>query len=617
MFSSNPMEMPLLLFGDHDSDIAAGLRSRNFLRSPRAVAGSAENEAFSAGGLLSETANSAGQAGLAIRKKLFDLMVCLEQRMSRDPPGKEPGELWSEPLQGAANAIDNPGIPSGYSYLLQFIAHDMVDSVRSMSLAKDQAGLAVTVPAFRNARHRALMLDTLYGDGPDQNPFAYEITNATAALPRTLFRTGQLRAGGSAPEPRIFCPYRDIARSKPPEGAGDAVTEAYVSDARNDSHALVSQLTLLFQLLHNTIMKATPAPVQASGPFDIATENAYRRFTCARFVTSMIYRNIIEHDVLRRILDRDVYAAYSTSQHLPLDDAAQVPAEFFAGAFRFGHAMVRQGYVPNRGVSAPLSFYEALRLSSRRRNAPVTSAWAVDWSLFFESPGSTGPVNFARRIGPCYAGGLMQEGSKTLGQQVEGLSFTDQGLPSRDLLTSAYSGLWSVPALFREISKCLEAKGVGNLLPPFAVWQEPLRQWLKGAGDARLSNDQIERVVADPPLPFFVLFEAAHEVEAQGTPKTVAYDQPPHQFTGQGGARLGRFGSILVADPIFNALRGRPFGIEEKGVSLKKRVTGVCQALLQDPDALNEILFGNDAEAKLDSMADLLTFLKGRDGVFS
>ena len=613
MFSSNPLAMPLLLFGNHDDEVAEGLRPRNFLRPPHADQDPSKNEAFSAGGILSEIANSVGEANLAARKKLFDLMVCIEHRMERDPPHARVGELWTTKLENAADPVDNPSIPSGYTYLLQFIAHDMVDTVRSMSLAKGEAGTIVAAPAFRNARKRSLMLDTLYGDGPDENMQAFETTGSTAALPRTLFRTGDLRLENgnppSPPEQRLFCPFKDLARSHPPEGEAQFLTEAHVTDSRNDSHALISQLTVLFHLLHNTIMDATPKPEPAGAA--VAPENAYRLFTCARFATTLIYRNIIERDVLPRILNKAVCDAYSTNDQLPLDDASDVPAEFFAGAFRFGHAMVRQNYVANRS-SGSLPFFEALRLSSRRNNAPVTKRWAVDWSLFFGNLDAAGPTNPSRRIGPCYAGGLMQEGSKTDGQTVEGLEFTDHGLPSRDLLTSSYSGLWSVPALFAEIGKRLETKQLGGLIPPFSVWADPLRRWLKGAGDSRLTDAQIELIVKDPPLPFFVLFEAAHDLDAQGRPITAAYDLPPHQFVGQGGSKLGRFGSILVADPIFNALHGKPFGIELKGLSLQQQIAGVCQALLEQPDALNDITFSDGAERKLDSMPGLLALLSER-----
>jgi hypothetical protein len=646
VFSPNPLQMPVLLFGDHEDRVEQGLRPRNFLRSPRAIANPQKgetNEAFSAGGILIEIANSTGIANETARTKLFELMALLEERMAGAPSGG--GELWLSPLVVPAqnpaeagqnqmphgNAVDNPSIPSGYTYLLQFIAHDLVDTVRAMSLAKP-GGTPVATPVFRNARKRPLMLDTLYGDGPDENPQPFETTNATNVLPRTLLRTGPIAPArldpveqqDSPPEPRQFCPFVDIARSSAPQKAGELpsppaaegrprpprppLTEAHVADPRNDSHALVSQLTVLFHLLHNTIMEATPLPDGIENPFDMSAENAYRRFTCARLATTLIYRNIVERDVLSRILDKTVYDAYRSSDKLPLDDAADVPAEFFAGAFRFGHAMVRNAYFTNHSFENPAPFSGALRLGSRGKDAPVPKKWAIDWSLFFGSPGPNGHFNFSRRIGPWVSDGLLEEGSKVPGVGIHGFSFSDRGLPSRDLLTSSYSGLWSVPALFKAITKLLNERGLGdlNLLPAYSVWEGPLRRWLKASVPELFTSTQLDQLVSDPPLPFFVQFESAHEVDGQGRPIAAA-EQTPGQFPGQGGRTLGRFGSILVADPIFNALRSKPFGAVRTGASLRDQIGDICQALVGDRGAFDTI-----TAHELNTMPQLLALLKER-----
>jgi hypothetical protein len=619
MFTSNPLLMPLFVFGDHSDRVAQGLRPRNFLRQPLAHQDLSKNEAFSAGGILIEIANTTGDANLNARQKLFALMISLENRMGLRPNlHAEAGELWSDPLEdNAPNAIDNLSIPSGYTYLLQFIAHDMVDTVRSMSLAKNQSGEPVAAPAFRNARHRPLMLDTLYGDGPDENPHAFATTNSDKLLPRTLLRTGPRALGGlPLPEPHQFCPFRDIARSRPPGGEDDVLSEAHVADSRNDSHALISQLTVVFHLLHNEIMKEIPMPDGATIPTDMSAENAYRRFICARDATTLIYRNIVERDVLFRILDRDVYDAYLNSEKPPLDDDGEVPAEFFAGAFRFGHAMVRETYVTNHGEAEALQFSRALEISSRRTQKQLPRTWAIDWSLFFGSPAAGARFNFSRRIGPSLTGSLM-EGSKTQDVAIHGMSFSDRGLPSRDLLTSSYSGLWSVPALFKEINRGLGRNPDGLRLPDFSIWEEPLRRWLKGNGTSVLTAEQIELLVKDPPLPFFVLFEAAHQLDEQGLPITAPYDEPPHQFIGKGGSRLGRFGSILVGDPIFRALRSKPFGVVRAGATLREQIADVCQALLNQRDALDSITLRNGVERKLDTMPELLAFLADREGNFA
>ena len=80
----------------------------------------------------------------------------------------------------------------------------------------------------------------------------------------------------------------------------------------------------------------------------------YRRFVCARIVVTLIYRSIILKDVMARILHPAVFKHYVTDKKALLADALpddgdlnSMPLEFSHGAFRFGHAMVRDSYRVN------------------------------------------------------------------------------------------------------------------------------------------------------------------------------------------------------------------------------------------------------------------------------
>src|SRR5262245_22587638 len=98
---------------------------------------------FRAGGLIDRN-------GTVDRDALHRLLALLAQRI---------GEASAAPEA----SLENAGIPSGYTYLMQFIAHDIVDSV--VSVRRDAGVLR---PSGRNSRASALMLDTLYGAGPDE-----------------------------------------------------------------------------------------------------------------------------------------------------------------------------------------------------------------------------------------------------------------------------------------------------------------------------------------------------------------------------------------------------------------------------------------------------------------
>ena len=85
---------------------------------------------------------------------------------------------------------DNRCIPSGYTYFLQFIAHDMVDSVISFNVHRPDI-----IPGARNGRSEPLRLETLYRNGPDECPQAYEYTSHPAD---TGAHSTQTAAGGEA-----------------------------------------------------------------------------------------------------------------------------------------------------------------------------------------------------------------------------------------------------------------------------------------------------------------------------------------------------------------------------------------------------------------------------------
>ncbi|MFM9848332.1 MAG: peroxidase family protein [Hyphomicrobiaceae bacterium] len=616
----DPLEHPLTIrWGSQDCI--------NFIRAPNPE----EGEAFLAAGLIP----TSGKLDPSRRKAVYHLMAALENRMWQVPDSEQHiqilgaqvvanpalGGLWEDPLESrneeppAMTGWENPLLPSGYTYLLQLVAHDMADTVRSAAIAEEGF-----YPEFRNVRQRALMLDTLYGFGPEESTHAYGLHGHRQHVPRSTLRTGDLRRltptpespeGEPAPppEPRRYCPFQDIARfaGNDQQGGRSSLTEALIADPRNDAHALMSQMTVLFIKLHNAIEGLLP-----DLGLDPTPETAYRRFLCARFVVTLIYRHIVANDLLPRILDPVVHAAYRDNPKLQLHKGP-IASEFFAGAFRFGHAMVRAGYTTN-SVFADQDLAQALNQSTHKNYAalPVSRHWAVDWDFFF---GNRDKVNLSRRIGPFYSHGFMTMGPKALAAET---GIDVRGLPARDFLTSTYTGLWSVPALFKEIKSKLDELQLAHLdlLPDFNVWSDALEKWFGSeAGMSPAGAEVVPRLPMlrhDPPLVFFVLFEAAHDFDRAGRPLPAVPHRNKMLFPGQGGRRLGRFGSILIADAFYSALRNQPFG-PEAGRSMKERIEHVCGSLLGQSakSALNRATLTQDgaAERKLDTMSELLALM--------
>jgi hypothetical protein len=521
----------------------------------------------SAPGMISGFGNFLGTSGGVARFKiegtaprenvarLRELMKRLSRRMSAGVAGVAPG--------------DNLAIPSGYTYLLQFIAHDLV-ATSIPFWALDDASLGV-----RNERTSRLRLDTLYDGGPAFNPSVYA-PDDKADTSRTTLRLGCIEKNSSN---LAACPFRDIARTTAAGASGEqrkGLTEALIADPRNDDHVIISQFTVLFHALHNAIVEMLPT--------DRTLLSAHKRFVCARDATTLIYRNILRKDLLPRILHPAVSQHYDVAlpqfvdSAFAADPSGPLPLEFSHGAFRFGHAMVRDEYqINNLSFSVP----QLMKQTSSRNpdRMPLDASWIVNWSRFF-SVGGNVPGNLSRRLSPTMSPLLMD--SELFGP-------IDQsnwhGLPYRDLMSAALADLWSVAPLIEEIRKKNKALVAKATALKDSAWKPLLEQWLKeGTTASGLDPDDIAALAADPPLPLFVLFEAEMETE---------------------GKSLGVLGSIIVADVLYALLEQQPLAVKA-GFDLKNGLANLSTALYGE----NKLI----AIPDISSMADLIEFVAQQKG---
>jgi Animal haem peroxidase len=466
---------------------------------------------------------------------------------------------WPSHADASLERWENPRIPSGYTYLLQFVAHDLVHSAIPLSVA------GMLGAGTANARRTPLQLETLFGSGPVGSPFVYAL-DAPNDDRRTKLRLGRMRWKDKSVE--AGCPFRDIARAPAENVTGIdrsiaghrvALTEALVADPRNDDHAIMSQLTALFALLHNSLIDLIRRREPATG-HNARLGAAYTRFLCARGALTSIYHNILRKDLMRRVIHPAIYAAYSVPNPDFIDrpgnagrsdDGWQIPIEFSHGAFRFGHAMVRPEYHINDLSTHDLN--NTLEKSSANDpvNMPLDSSWIVRWSRFFEINGSR--PNFSRRIGPYLSDGLGND------QIFPAFDETDRvGLLYRDLFGAAIAGLWSVDALIAEIAvRRPRFISMSRLLADRAWRVSQLRDWLASAPVyGGLTVEDIETLSNDPPLPFFILFEAMHQPDAKGM-------------------RLGPLGSIIVSEVIFGAFESESDSVEG-GTSLVETLASLA-----------------------------------------
>jgi hypothetical protein len=237
-------------------------------------------------------------------------------------------QCTARPYEWPDGKAHNERIPAGYTYLAQLVAHDVVQTATPIPMENDQRLWR------RNLRTNRLMLDTLYGGGPDTHPLAYAIESHRGAdgrhewMDRVRLRLSRVRPVSRPGRPDVLIP-----------------------DLRNDDNLIVSQLTVVFHLLHNTVYEALENQ-NGPLPFSRQKETPVRRrlFRDARRVVTLVYREIVFSDLLSRLLHPAVQATYSQKDIGDFYDHGddRLPLEFSHAAYRVGRAMVRDDYHLNQ-----------------------------------------------------------------------------------------------------------------------------------------------------------------------------------------------------------------------------------------------------------------------------
>ncbi|MCW3815820.1 heme peroxidase family protein [Micromonospora sp. DR5-3] len=275
-------------------------------------------------------------------------------------------------------------IPAGYTYLGQFIDHDLTfDPTSSLQRRNDPDALV-------NFRTPRFDLDSVYGRGPADQPYLYEMAHGAEGH-RFVIGKAKGEARGELDLPR------------------DSRGVALIGDPRNDENVIVSQLQLTFMLFHNKVCEWLTAD-------DAAAYEAHRSagegiFDCAQRLVRWHYQWIVVHDFLKRIVDATTYKDVLRHESLiPQGEAVEqvtlrffawrhqifMPVEFAVAAYRFGHSMVRPAYTLNSRVGPlPIFAPESVRHLGGFRRLPVN--WQVEWSRFFHL-GDSADLQHARRI---------------------------------------------------------------------------------------------------------------------------------------------------------------------------------------------------------------------------
>lgn len=449
----------------------------------------------------------------------------LAQRMLRDQTG---------------DSDENHRIPAGYTYLAQLVAHD---SVHSLAPLPDIAGRALT---RRNGRDARLLLDTLYGAGPEAEPHAYAITGKSwdgrsrlrLGTIREAQRSGSPKLGTTRDLARTGCPYSDDRDVFPvPNKQQSGAPDVLITDPRNDDNVIISQLSVLFMLLHNQLCMAVED--RDGKPLDA------RRFSDVRRVVTLVYRRILFEDLLPRLLHPTVLRAYRKKNRLSefADNGSdwRMPIEFSHGAFRFGHAMVRGTYEINDDLPTQGLIQIVRRNSAMRpKNMPLTHDWLVDWSFLFET-GKDHELP-SRKLAPLFSEEFVRGYLFPVTKQDDSTHKPGDrdGLVYRDLVRGADAGLRSVRSLLDRLDP--ELRDLSPLVQRGRLAKRKIASWLRRRSDGdRHAAGYVRNIAGDPPLLFFLLLEAAETEVTTGR----AADRRAK------GECLGPVGSALLAEFFF------------------------------------------------------------------
>jgi len=246
---------------------------------------------------------------------------------------------------------ENPGIPAAYTYLGQFVDHDLTfDPISHLRETLTGAQLRALVD-FRTPRFD---LDNLYGRGPDDQPYMYKKDGIRMLLGESI--SGNPFDPGAVQLPRG------------PSG------RALIGDPRNDENRIVAQLHATFLRFHNRVVHKMGGRRHVS-------------FREAREQVRWHYQWILVNDFLPRILEGQTYQSvfpdpYGPAPGIPRlreNDLDLMPVEFSVAAYRFGHSMIRPQYKLNPDIERPIFADDGNDLGGFR---PIPAGWAIDWQLF-------------------------------------------------------------------------------------------------------------------------------------------------------------------------------------------------------------------------------------------
>lgn len=420
----------------------------------------------------------------------------------------------------ASQGGDNPRIAAGFTYLGQFVDHDITLDITPLD---QQRADPLATTNFRSPR---LDLDSVYGQGPSVSPHLY------ARDPATLRMLPELLIGHASESPDQA---GAIIPRLPNDLPRNSVGRALIGDERNDENLLVAQTHLAFLKFHNAVVARLRNTRPDLNPFGNAM------FEEARRIVTWHYQWIVLYDFVERLTHRGMIdrIRHRGRRFYRFKKTPYMPVEFSAAAYRLGHSMVREAYSHNRvfrpGGLAPASLGLLFNFTGKSGSIvgdlvddpnigpnpgpgpgpmrDLPSNWVIDWRRFFNFGVPSNPpefeLNLARRLDPFVVPAL---------HSLPGLAGPAAILPFRNLKRGVLLGLPS-------------GQDVANAMRVAALDPDQI-----GSGpDGAVARQQ--GLLTATPLWYYILKEA----------------EQMHQ-----GIRLGPVGANIVAETFLGLVHGDP-----------------------------------------------------------
>jgi hypothetical protein len=433
----------------------------------------------------------------------------------------------------------NPNLPAGYTFLGQFIDHDLSFDTSQLSLE------AVAPEDVASLRSPSLDLDSLYGLAPElaeQSETGKQIYEADGI---------RLKVGETQGDPVIL--LEAVFPNDLPRGDDPAKPQtATIIDPRNDENLATAQTHLAFIKFHNAVVEHLSSTVPRNKLFEAAREKVVQH-----------YQWIVLRDFLPKIIETAVLddVIRNGSHHFVFQRGENpfLPVEFSVAAFRLGHTLVTERYEWNRyfqsqppdpepAILPDLFTFTGFGDKNLLAQEHLLSSWIIDWTRFYDFTGFPGVKsnphsNTARRIGPSIIPPLMN-----LPVMEDEADFM-QSLSVRNLLRGRLLGL---PA-----GQCVARRLGVKQLTPEEIADGPHREILQKYGFDKLT-----------PLWYYILKESENV----------------HH-----GERLGPVGSRLVAETFVSLIKASRVSIlsrEKPGEPIWEPDLGIKPKEFSMPDLL-------------------------------